>query len=106
MKHNKYHIFSISNGIYLVGETEEERITAMKLAQDLRWCEIKVDIDTNNRSKDEQLKDTKSNFIIVVEKDCLHRLDLKFLNYLVKILYLLELSRCNGYGRKCFNCRT
>lgn len=59
--------------VTIVGDTEEERIVGMRLAQDLRWCEIKVDIDTNNKSKDEQLNGINSNFIIVIEKDNLNK---------------------------------
>lgn len=65
--------FDTLTTITIVGENEEERIAGMKLAQDLRWCEIKVDIDTNNKSKEEQLKDVNSNFIIVIENDNLSK---------------------------------
>lgn len=65
--------FDTLTQVTIVSEKEEERIAAMKLAQDLRWCEIKVDVDTNNRSKDEQLKDINSNFIIVIEENDLNK---------------------------------
>lgn len=59
--------------VYIVGESEEERIAAMKLAQDLRWCEIIVDVDLNGKSKEEQMKLANSNFIIVMESDNLNK---------------------------------
>lgn len=65
--------FDTLTQVTIVAEKEEERIAAMKLAQDLRWCEIKVDVDTNNSSKDEQLKDINSNFIIVIEENDLNK---------------------------------
>lgn len=65
--------FDTLTQVTIVGDTEEERIVGMRLAQDLRWCEIKVDIDTNNKSKDEQLNGINSNFIIVIEKDNLNK---------------------------------
>lgn len=65
--------FDTLTQVTIVSEKEEERIAAMKLAQDLRWCEIKVDVDTNNSSKDEQLKDINSNFIIVIEENDLNK---------------------------------
>lgn len=65
--------FDTLTQVTIIAEKEEERIAAMKLAQDLRWCEIKVDVDTNNSSKDEQLKDINSNFIIVIEENDLNK---------------------------------
>ncbi len=59
--------------VYIVSESEEERIAAMKLAQDLRWCEIIVDVDLNGKSKEEQMKLANSNFIIVMESDNLNK---------------------------------
>ena len=89
--------FDTLTQVLIVGETEEERITAMKLAQNLRWCEIKVDMDTNNRSKDEQLKDTKSNFIIVVEKDCLSKGLIKVIDNLTKEETLVDENEIIDY---------
>lgn len=66
--------FDTLTQVYIVGESEEERIAAMRLAQDLRWCEIKVDMDTNNKKRNEQLNFGKtSNFIIDISKDNLNK---------------------------------
>lgn len=66
--------FDTLTQVYIVGESEEERIAAMRLAQNLRWCEIKVDMDTNNKKRNEQLNFGKtSNFIIDISKDNLNK---------------------------------
>lgn len=66
--------FDTLTQVYIVGESEEERIATMRLAQDLRWCEIKVDMDTNNKKRNEQLNSGKtSNFIIDISKDNLNK---------------------------------
>lgn len=65
--------FDTLTQVTIVGDTEEERIVGMRLAQDLRWCEIRVDIDTNNKKIDEQLSGINSNFIIIIEKDNLNK---------------------------------
>lgn len=60
--------------VYIVGEGEEERIAAMKLAQDLRWCEIVVDMDLSGKNKEEQINFAKNcNFVIVMESDNLNK---------------------------------
>ena len=48
--------FDILTQVLIVAEAEEERIVGMKLAQDLRWCEIKVELDTLDRSLKSQFK--------------------------------------------------
>lgn len=42
--------------IYIMAVNKEEKITAIKLAQDLRWCEIKVEYDTLDKSLKSQFK--------------------------------------------------
>jgi len=42
--------------VYITAVNEEEKITGMKLVQDLRWCEIKCDIDTLDRGLKAQFK--------------------------------------------------
>jgi len=42
--------------VYIMAVNKEEKITAIKLAQDLRWCEIKVELDTLDRSLKSQFK--------------------------------------------------
>ena len=42
--------------VYIMAVNEEERITSLKLAQDLRWCEIKTEMDTLNRGLKAQFK--------------------------------------------------
>ena len=62
--------------IYIVGETLEERIIAMKIAQDLRWCEFRIDVDTINKTLKEQLEIANAsnvNYIIIVDKEKLQK---------------------------------
>lgn len=40
--------------VYVIAKTEEEKLVAVKLVQDLRWCDIKVEMDTLDREKDLQ----------------------------------------------------
>ncbi len=42
--------------VYVMAINEEERITALKLVQDLRWCEIKCEMDTLDRGMKAQFK--------------------------------------------------
>ncbi|MCM1053534.1 MAG: His/Gly/Thr/Pro-type tRNA ligase C-terminal domain-containing protein [Ruminococcus sp.] len=62
--------------IYIVADTEEERITAMRLAQDLRWCEIKTFVDTINLSRDKQLaiaEENNASKIVLINADDLNK---------------------------------
>ncbi len=42
--------------VYVMAINEEEKLTAMRLVQDLRWCEVKCDMDTLGRSLKSQFK--------------------------------------------------
>lgn len=42
--------------VYVMAVSSEEKITAMRLAQDLRWSEIKVELDTLDRGLKAQFK--------------------------------------------------
>lgn len=89
--------FDVLTQVTIVSVTEEERIKAMKLAQDLRWCEIKVDVDTNNRSKNEQLKDVNSNFIIEIEENNLNKGLIKVIDNLTKEETLVDENEIIDY---------
>lgn len=83
--------------VTIVSESEEERIVAMKLAQNLRWCEIKVDVDTNNRSRNEQLKDINSNFIVEIEESNLNKGLIKVIDNLTKEETLVDENEIIDY---------
>lgn len=89
--------FDILTQVTIISEKEEERIAAMKLAQDLRWCEIKVDVDTNNRSRNEQLKDINSNFIIEIEENNLNKGLIKVIDNLTKEETLVDENEIIDY---------
>ncbi len=42
--------------VYVMAVNEEEKLTAMRLVQDLRWCEVKCDMDMLDRSLKTQFK--------------------------------------------------
>lgn len=42
--------------VYVMAVNEEEKLTAMRLVQDLRWCEVKCDMDMLDRSLKAQFK--------------------------------------------------
>lgn len=89
--------FDVLTQVTIISNTEEERIKAMKLAQDLRWCEIKVEVDTNNRSKSEQLKDINSNFIIEIEENNLNKGLIKVIDNLTKEETLVDENEIIDY---------
>ena len=91
------HEFDTLTQVFIVGDTEEERIVGMRLAQDLRWCEIKVDIDTCNKSIDEQLKNIKSNFIIKIEEDNLNKGLIKVIDNLTQEETLVDENEIIDY---------
>lgn len=53
---NKDNSLESDLNVYILAVNEEERLTAMKLAQDLRWCEIKCELDTLDRGLKAQFK--------------------------------------------------
>lgn len=90
--------FDVLTQVYILSETEEEKISAMKLAQDLRWCEIKVDMDTSNKTKDEQRKNiTNTNFIIDMDKDNLNKGLIKVIDFYTKDETLVDEAEIIDY---------
>ena len=62
--------------VYITAVNEEEKITALRLAQDLRWSEIKCDMDTLNRSLKAQLKQAdrlNANLLIMLNSEDLQK---------------------------------
>lgn len=53
---NKDREIKNSLDVYVLSVNEEERLTAARLVQDLRWSEIKCEMDTMNRSLKAQFK--------------------------------------------------
>ncbi len=53
---NKDKLVNDSIDVYVLAVNEEERRTAIKLAQDLRWCEVKTEMDTLDRGLKAQFK--------------------------------------------------
>lgn len=90
--------FDTLTKVAIITEKEEEKIVGMKLAQDLRWCEIKVDIDTNNRSIDKQIEDFKdSNFILIIDNENLNKGLIKVIDNLTKEETLVDESEIIDY---------
>ncbi len=62
--------------VFIVASTEEERLTAMKLAQDLRWCEFSVYVDTTNLTHDKQMEmasSSNANMIVLINEENLKK---------------------------------
>lgn len=53
---NKDKEIDTSIDVYIMAVNKEERITAMRLAQDLRWCEVKVEMDFLDKNLKAQFK--------------------------------------------------
>jgi len=53
---NKDKEFEDNIDVYVMAVNDEERITALRLAQDLRWSELKVELDTLERGLKGQFK--------------------------------------------------
>ncbi len=53
---NKDKDITSSLDVYVMAISEEEKLTAIRLVQDLRWCEIKTEMDTLNRGLKAQFK--------------------------------------------------
>ncbi|MCI9281331.1 MAG: hypothetical protein HFI49_03645 [Bacilli bacterium] len=89
--------FDALTQVLIAAEVEEERIMGMKLAQDLRWCEIKVDIDTSNKPKKEQMDNSDCNFIIDVDKNSLSKGLIKVIDNLTKEETLVDENEIIDY---------
>ena len=89
--------FDALTQVLIVAEVEEERIMGMKLAQDLRWCEIKVDVDTSNKPKKEQMDNSDCNFIIDVDKNSLSKGLIKVIDNLTKEETLVDENEIIDY---------
>lgn len=89
--------FDALTQVLIVAEVEEERIIGMKLAQDLRWCEIKVDIDTSNKLKKEQMDNSDCNFIIDIDKNNLSKGLIKVIDNLTKEETLVDENEIIDY---------
>lgn len=89
--------FDALTQVLIVAEVEEERIIGMKLAQDLRWCEIKVDIDTSNKPKKEQMNNSDCNFIIDIDKNNLSKGLIKVIDNLTKEETLVDENEIIDY---------
>lgn len=69
---NNSNSISLNNtSVYVIASSQEEKMRALGLVQDLRWSEIKTSIDYANKSRDEQLSDADSlnARLIVILKD-------------------------------------
>lgn len=89
--------FDALTQVLIVAEVEEERIMGMKLAQDLRWCEIKVDVDTSNKPKKEQMDNSDCNFIIDIDKNNLSKGLIKVIDNLTKEETLVDENEIIDY---------
>jgi len=62
--------------VYIMAVNKEERITAIRLAQDLRWCEIKVEYDTLDKGLKAQFKVAdrlKARTLVILNSDELNK---------------------------------
>jgi len=90
--------FDVLTQVVIVSETEEEKIAGMRLAQDLRWCEIIVEFDITNKTRKEQLNGIKdTNFIIDISKEDLNKGLIKVIDYRTKEETLVDESEIIDY---------
>lgn len=82
--------------VTIIGESTEERIKGMKLAQDLRWCEIKVDFDSK-KSREEQLENIKSNLSVLLNEQDLKKGLIKVIDNLTKEESLVDEAEIIDY---------
>lgn len=62
--------------VYVIAKTEEERLTAIKLVQDLRWSDVKVEMDVLDCDKDSQLKEAdklRARQLVLLNNDDLNK---------------------------------
>lgn len=73
---NKDKEVDTSVDVYIMAVNKEERITAIRLAQDLRWCEIKVEYDTLDKGLKAQFKVAdrlKARTLVILNSDELNK---------------------------------
>lgn len=69
----------LTNGqieVFIIGESEEEKIKALELSQNLRLSGVITELDLNNLAKDEQLKianDFSPKFIVKLDNEDLQK---------------------------------
>lgn len=62
--------------VYVMAVSEEERITALRLVQDLRWCEIKTEMDTLDKGLKAQFKQAdrlQARILIILNEEDLQK---------------------------------
>ena len=62
--------------VYVMAINEEEKLTAIRLVQDLRWCEIKTDMDTLDRGLKAQFKQAdrlKARLLVILNSEDLQK---------------------------------
>lgn len=62
--------------VYVMAVSKEERLTAMRLVQDLRWSEVKCDLDTLNRGLKAQFKQAdrfNAKYLIILNNEDLQK---------------------------------
>ena len=73
---NKEKEIESSLDVYVLAVSEEEKITALKLVQDLRWSEIKTEMDTLNRGLKAQFKQAdrlNARLLVILNNEDLQR---------------------------------
>ena len=73
---NQEHPLENSIDVYVMAVNEEEKLTALKLVQDLRWCEIKCDMDTLDKGLKAQFKQAdrlKARLLIILNSEDLKK---------------------------------
>ena len=74
----KAELEEIDDGIsvYVMAVNEEERLTALKLVQDLRWCEVKTEMDYLDKGLKAQFKQAdrlKARLLIILNSEDLQK---------------------------------
>ena len=62
--------------VYVMAVNEEERLTALKLVQDLRWCEVKTEMDYLDKGLKAQFKQAdrlKARLLIILNSEDLQK---------------------------------
>lgn len=73
---NKDKIMNDDLSVYILAVNEEERMTALKLAQELRWCEVKCELDSLDRGLKAQFKQADrlgAKLLVILNSDDLNK---------------------------------
>lgn len=73
---NKDNILDNDLGVYILAVNEEERINALRISQNLRWSEIKCELDTLDRGLKAQFKQAdrlKARMLIILNSEDLQK---------------------------------